>query len=508
MKKDTKVFYLNIMCTLLAFGTNVIINFFLSPYIVKTIGVEANGFITLANNFVMYASLLVITLNSMSARFITIAMCQGDERKAGEYYSSVFAGNLGIVIVMMVPVIIFIYKIDFLLDIPKELVADVRLLFIFLFINFFLSTGAPNWVVATFCKNRLYYEYIVTLITYIVRLGIIIVLFSFFEPHIYYLGIAALMVTIISLFLFYVIKNAIMPEISIKIVYMKLGRIKELVFSGMWNSINQLGAILINGLDLLLADLFLEAKIMGVLSLAKTVPTLMTSLTSQVAHTFVPSLVIDYANNELEQIKAKTKFAMKITAIIGAVPEMILVVMGREFFSLWQPTQDATYLWTISLVSMSAFAFTNGMDSMWNLFTVTNKLRTNALLVLATGIINTIIVFILVNTTNLGVYAIAGVSPILCLIRNLLYTFPYAAKSVGLKWNAFYSQVGVSILVNMIFGIVGFLATKALPINGWFDLSLNIVIMGVVGCILCCVFVLNKNEQKTIFSKLIRSSGE
>ena len=31
---------------------NVCISFFLSPYIIRTIGVEANGFVNLANNFI------------------------------------------------------------------------------------------------------------------------------------------------------------------------------------------------------------------------------------------------------------------------------------------------------------------------------------------------------------------------------------------------------------------------------------------------------------------------
>ena len=63
---------LNMTSTMLAFCVNMGINFFLTPYITKNVGVEAYGFITLANNFVMYASLLTIALNSMIGRVITI----------------------------------------------------------------------------------------------------------------------------------------------------------------------------------------------------------------------------------------------------------------------------------------------------------------------------------------------------------------------------------------------------------------------------------------------------
>ena len=53
--------------------TNICVSFFLSPYIIENIGIEANGFVSLANNFVAYADLIVTALNAMAARFITIA---------------------------------------------------------------------------------------------------------------------------------------------------------------------------------------------------------------------------------------------------------------------------------------------------------------------------------------------------------------------------------------------------------------------------------------------------
>ena len=81
---------INVICSLFVLATNVLISFFLSPFIVKNIGVEANGFVTLANNFVTYAQLIVSALNSMAARFIAIAYVKKDYKKANLYYNSVF----------------------------------------------------------------------------------------------------------------------------------------------------------------------------------------------------------------------------------------------------------------------------------------------------------------------------------------------------------------------------------------------------------------------------------
>ena len=121
---------INVVSSLVAFAVNLIINFVLSPYIVKTIGVEANGFISLANTFITYATLVTIALNSMSGRFITIAIHKNNYDLANKYYNAVFGGNLIITIILFLPSIFFIAKLENIINIPIDLIVDVKILFL------------------------------------------------------------------------------------------------------------------------------------------------------------------------------------------------------------------------------------------------------------------------------------------------------------------------------------------------------------------------------------------
>ena len=85
---------LNIVTGLGAVVVGFAVSFFLSPFIVRHLGAEANGFAQLASNFVMYASLLTLAFNSMASRFVTVAYHQGNMDEARRYYSSVFVANL------------------------------------------------------------------------------------------------------------------------------------------------------------------------------------------------------------------------------------------------------------------------------------------------------------------------------------------------------------------------------------------------------------------------------
>ena len=87
---NNKQLAINLIAQITTFLITFGIGFFLSPFIVKHIGVEANGFVSLGNNFVAYAGILSTALNSMASRFITIHYVKKDYKTSNEYFSSVF----------------------------------------------------------------------------------------------------------------------------------------------------------------------------------------------------------------------------------------------------------------------------------------------------------------------------------------------------------------------------------------------------------------------------------
>ena len=106
-------------------------------------------------------------------------------------------------------------------------------------------------------------------------------------------------------------------------------------------------------------------------------------------------------------------------------------------------------------MSLGGLVFAGSVVIMYNMFTVTNHLKVPALATLATGVLNTLIVFTLLNTTNLGIYAVVSVSSILALGRNLLVNIPYSAKCVGVSPVKFYKIAGRSFLFVVISAVIG-----------------------------------------------------
>lgn len=489
---------INILSSVGVLVTNLLISFFLSPYIIKTIGVEANGFVNLANNFVTYADLIVTALNAMAARFITLAYIEKDYKKANMYYNSVFWGNLIIVAMLLLPAVCFIVRLENYVDVPSDILFDVKILFSIVFFSFFLKTAAPNWDCGTYITNRLDRSYIPSMITALFRCVFLFCIFSILTPHVWYVGVSSAIINVILLVVAGYNTYKLTPElkINLKKPICSLNTIKELVGSGIWNSISSCGNMLLNGLDLLICNIFLGATSMGVLSLAKTLPSILTQLAESIRGAFGPELTINYAKGNKKQILDCIQRAMKITSVVVTIPTACIIVMGDIFYSLWVPSQDAKLLQVLSALSVVNYIFGSGTVILANVFTTVNRVRYNSFAMIISGGMSIIITFLLMYFTNLDIYAVAGVSSIIFIVRNLLFVVPITAKLLGYKWYQFYSQVGVSIICSGLNIVVGIIVRMFIPVDSWVMFIVACCIIGVIGLTVNMIIVLNKEERE------------
>lgn len=497
---------INLICSIMVLFVNLIISFVLSPFIVKHIGVEANGFVTLASNFVTYAQLIVAALNSMAARFITLAYVNNDYKKANMYYNSVFWGNLIIVAVLLLPAVIFILKMEKIVDVPSNILTDVKVLFSFVFFNFFVTTGFPNWDCGTFVTNRLDRSYIPSMLTQVLRCAVLFLMLSFLTPHVWYVGFTSSVITLITLAIQGYNTHKLTPELKIsfgksKIICSKYA-IKELVGSGIWNSISNVGNMLISGLDLLICNVALGATEMGILSLSKTLPNLMQQLSSSITNSFVAELTIDYAKGDKETVFKNLSRSMKLTSFVLTVPMAGIIILGDRFFELWVPSQDAHLLQVLSILAILGYTFTSGIQILYNVFQVANEVKANAIAMIITGIVSASMTLVIIRFTDFGIYAVAGVSTFVCVIKNMIFTLPFTAKCLGFKWYQFFPQVLTTLISSVILIGVGFVVKHFLPEGSWQMFFVSAIVVGLLGAVVNYFLILNKSDRLFLKNKI------
>ncbi len=498
----------NLICSMLVLCTNLLIGFWLSPFIVERVGVEANGFVSLASNFVTYATLIVTAINSMAARFITLEYIRKDYKKANLYYNSVFWGNLIIVAVLIVPAVLIIARFEHMFDVPADLVTDVKILFSFIFLNFFLTTGFPNWDCGTYITNRLDRTYIANVISSVLRCVFLVVVLNFVSIKIYVVGIAATIMTVLNLVVAGYNTHKLTPELRVKLIPSKWicswKAIKELVGAGIWGSISNVGNMLLSGLDLLICNMYIGATAMGVLSISKMIPNYIQQLSVSIRGAFAPELMINYAKDDKDAVIQDLNRAMKLTSIITVIPIAIVVVLGDRFFSLWVPSQDAILLQKLTVLAILGYMFTSGTQILYNVFSTVNKVKSNAIAMLISGVASSAVTVLLILTTDYDIYAVAGVSTLVNLIRNMAFTLPVTAKYLGYKWNVFYKQVITTILCSVILIALGYAGRLILPSGSWLALVISAGVIGVMGLVINVFVILNKSERAFLFGKIMK----
>ena len=207
------------------------ISFLLTPFIVEHVGSEAYGFVGLANNFVSYAQVITVALNSMASRFITIKITENDVEGSNRYFTSVVIANIMTALVLSVPSALIILNLNKIVNVSEAILIDVQWLWAFIFLNFLVSIISSTYSVATFVRNKLYLSSLQGIISNILRVAVLIAAFSFFVPSVWYVGLAAFVATIYVYFWNVYYTRKLTPDIKVRKRYFDVKVIKVGDFS-------------------------------------------------------------------------------------------------------------------------------------------------------------------------------------------------------------------------------------------------------------------------------------
>lgn len=507
MAGQNKQLAINMLAQVVVFLVQMGINFLLTPFIVKSLGVEAYGFVGLSNNIIGYLQLASVALNSMAGRFITIEYHKGNLEQANKYFSSVFYSNVVISAVLAIISIILLVFLEYVLHIPVNLIADVKWLFALLCLNSLLTLVFNVYIVSPFIKNRLDVTSVRNLVSNLIKAAVILILFGFFSSHLWYIGCSTLICGIYLIIANVRIKDKLTPELGVNLRYFDFAKVKTLLASGVWNLISKLGDLLQRGLDLLFANWFINAAAMGILSITTQIPFIILSVLGLFTSSFAPSLTKDFAKGNLKEMLNEVYKSIRILSISILVPIAILYIYGDVFYKLWMPTQDSLLLQKLTICGTFALLVTSPLDGFWNVFTVTNKIKGSSIFM----IINSLVVFLtvllglfLTEDITTKMFIIAAVRSLYGVIRGIVFLPIYGAYCMNLKRTFFYKPIIKSLFgVLVTLGICWMLRLLYVPDN-WLGFFMSSLLVALVSCSIGSILILTKNDKKFIMEKVIK----
>lgn len=437
MKRSRRVIALNMFWSLLSLCINYLMNFLITPYVTNNIGVEAYGFVALANIFISYVDILAVGLNAFAGRFIAMAYYQKKLEKANRYFSSTILADLILACVLLAGGTVAIVRLDRMLQIPQELTADVKLLFFIVLMRYLLTLLRTAFDAAAFISERIDLAEKLQSAAYLLQAGLLLALCLLLQPHVWYVGLAAAVGALLLLAGNLRLCHKLTPELQFHVKDFSPHAVWEVLSTGSWTALNNLGNLLNSGLDLLITNLMLNATVMGQISVAKSLETIVSGMIMKISTVFRPRCLRLYAEDKMEELTGLLKISMRCTGGFCNLVVMGFFVCGHDFMALWLPGQNTDFLFRAGLIVLLSDIATGAVQPLYYVYTLTQKLRLPCCVTILMGTANVLSMYILLRYTSVGAYAVLLTTLVISVVHFVDAPL-YAAHCLHLPLHTFY----------------------------------------------------------------------
>lgn len=464
---NKKQMYINMLANIVSYSVNLTISFFLTPFIINVLGKETYSFYPIANTIIGYISVLANSMNAIAARFVTINLLEDNKEETNKYYMSSMIFNIFFSLIMSVPMVLVIIFLDRIMNVPINQEAAIKALYGFVFSSALINILSANLGIATFAKNRIDLRSIRELISSIIKLFLIIFLYCFLPASIIYLGITALVVALVNLIIQFFYTKILLPEISFSSKYFSKKHTIELFKTSLWNTINTLGNILLTGTTIFLANIFYGASASGEFSIISTVPQFINGVISMLTGVFYPIVTYNYAKKNKDELVEVIKDAQMYVGILGGIAITVFCVLAKEFFLLWVPGENASFLSIVSFITIIPHIVISTTWILTTLNVAMNKIRIPAIFTLGCGLLNILLSYLLCEKFNAKSICLPIIGTMIQIIWIGIFIPLYACYNLKLKWYSFYTVVVKVIIATCISLIVVSLIKKRFCIYNW-----------------------------------------
>ena len=235
-----------------------------------------------------------------------------------------------------------------------------------------------------------------------IRFGILhlLALCLLLQPHVWYVGLAAAVGALLLLAGNLRLCHKLTPELQFHVKDFSPHAVWEVLSTGSWTALNNLGNLLNSGLDLLITNLMLNATVMGQISVAKSLETIVSGMIMKISTVFRPRCLRLYAEDKMEELTGLLKISMRCTGGFCNLVVMGFFVCGHDFMALWLPGQNTDFLFRAGLIVLLSDIATGAVQPLYYVYTLTQKLRLPCCVTILMGTANVLSMYILLRYTS------------------------------------------------------------------------------------------------------------
>jgi membrane protein EpsK len=490
---------------------SLLVGIWYTPYLVRHLGTEVFGLVPLATTITSYLSLLTIALTHSLSRFLTIAVVRTDYAEANRVYSTAFLGGLALIGLVMIPASGIAFSIQSVASIPSGMEEDVVLLFLLTMAGFLVTVAMTPFSVATWTKNRLDLRTLGDVIYNGFRVFVVVILFEAFRPKLWHVGAGLLIAAVVSALYSMFWSAKLLPMLTLRIKDATWETFRGLYTTSSWVVVDQIGAILSGGINILLVNRLLGARSGGEYAIALQWASLLRNLGSSLASVLAPTAMSHFARNDFEKMDAQAITGIRLTGFALALPVGLLCGSSAVVLRLWvgEGFVHLAPLMCWVVAPMAPVLATSPV--IYNLMAL-NAVRVPAVSTIIQGIVNVALIGVFTGWLGWGLIGIAVATLIPLVVRNVVFLPLYSAmktqRPVRPYAKAVASVTGATALVTGLSWLINSQVTLA----SWVHLGGISLLVSALFCLMVYGAFLSSSER-VIASAMVqrivgRSTGQ
>ncbi|MBI4398936.1 MAG: polysaccharide pyruvyl transferase family protein [Candidatus Omnitrophica bacterium] len=469
----SKRFAINFLSTALQFAVNMGISIWFTAYLVRRLDIAGFGLIPLAVAVSSYLTLLSYSLNNVVSRFLTISLeknGRGDE--ARRIFSTGFIGTLLGVAFLILPGIWITFHSGQIFRIPDGYDTQAQWLFAFAALASLVTAIAIFFGVVSYCRNRFDLRNIVNVGSNVVRIGLVVLLFSWNGPDVWKVGAGALAAALVTLGANFWIWRCLEPSLGVSTKLFSWPELKNMAGTSTWILVNDIGTLLLISIDLILANRLLGPTAGGLYAAAIQGSIILRNFSMLVVDTFGPTTFAFYAKNDISGLVDYAKKSVKLVGLLMALPVSLICGFSYPILEVWLGHGFGDLALLMSLLTFH-LCFNLGYMSLHKIVLATNRVQVPALVQIGFGIANIFLAVFLVEGAHWGVYGIAAASALVLAAKNSFFTPAYVAHLLKRPYGTFMKELFPTVRVTAILTAASWLVSRVFQPASWHELALS-----------------------------------
>jgi membrane protein EpsK len=459
----------------------ICINLYLTPYIIRHLGVESYGIVGVINTMICYIAIVTMSLTATVGRNLTFAIEKEAFAEANKEISTAVFGLLRVFLIILPLFCLVATRINYLIVIPAALQRSAQWFFIFAVLTFAVNTISGPLGAAMFVRNRLDLSSAASLARAICFVGLVVGLFAAFGANLITYGIAVLSGSLVLLFLHFRIHRFLLPGIEISKRWYDRDILKRILSLGGWMSVTQVGGLLFLQTDLLVANRVLGPVPSGRLAAIAVIPLQLRVLAGLVSGLYGPTIAALAARNDWDCFSAYLLRAIRLTTLFFALLVGVFCGSAHSVLAIWLGPQFAS-LTPVVLIMTFYLVISLGSSPVSIAVLASGKVKIPAVITLFMGTLNIALSIFLAGKVGLIGIAISGCIT-LCLLNGGFVPW-YVKRTCGTSLRSYWMELAFGVAFCIVIAFISNGVDRLIIPHSIKTLLLSLTISGTAGTFL------------------------